>query len=180
MQAATKDKIARLIEQRVFQATKKQVSLKLTNVARVLGKPIISQSVFNNYLSDAWNMPGEDMVYDDNHVYEADEDSSDTHRGWYFDGLKFGINLCVTALVYHDRVVELKATYNGYVVFAEIEGNLKSYAPFPAWEDAVNMFYEGSVTVDRRRQQEESLRKKEEFSKRWGEFWKSFKMLWGY
>lgn len=174
-----REKIKELIEQRIIEATKKQVSSKLNNIARSLGNPIIASTAFNNYLPDAWALPDEDVIYDPTVIHDAEE-WEEENRGFHFDGLKFGVNLVITSLMYGKQVVELKATYNGYLVYAEIEGDLRAYAPFAVWEENMEMFYEGAIAKEKSRMQAEKEQAKEDLKKRFSNFWKSFRMLWGY
>jgi hypothetical protein len=175
-----KDRIKSLVEQRVIEAARKQMNLKLSSIAKQLGKPIISQSVFSNYLPDVWALPDEDIIYDPSVVQTADEDWNENQIGYSFDGLKFGVNLCINILIYEDKVVEIKTTFNGYLVYAEIEGDIEAYAPFPAWEDYVEMFYQGATEKEKDRIIKEYEDKKEEKNKRFKKFWESFRGLWGY
>ena len=180
MRNQAEEKIKALIEQRVIEATKKQMTQKLLLIAKYLGRPIIAQSVLGTKLEDPWRLE-EDIIYDPTNLPIQDPDEwSTTERGFHFDGLSCGINLCVTALMYDRKVEELKATFNGYMVFAEAEGALKAYAPFPAWENAVNMFYEAAVQKEKKRLLQEKEQRQEENRKKAAGFWQKFRMLWGY
>lgn len=182
------DNVHALIEQRVIEASKKQVPQKLLSVAKWLGRPIIAQTLFGDRLDDTWKYD-DDMIYDPNSIptmkfsedrtYEGGEWGS-LDRGYNFDGLKCGINLCITALLYDNKLDELKATYNGYLVFAEIEGALKAYAPFPAWENALDMFYEAAVQREREQTIKEKAKRQEVNRQKMKNFWQKFRMLWGY
>lgn len=176
------EKIERLIEDRINEATRKQINVKCNCIARSLGKPIAARSMFTNYLPDVWALPTEDdMIYDPSRIREAEEwENSGEDLGWAFDGLRFGINLCIHAMTYEKRVVELKTTFNGYLVYAEIEGQIKAYAPFPAWENHVNMFYEGALAQEKTRLDKEKQLKLAEKKRRFANFWESFRLLWGY
>lgn len=169
------EKIKLLIEQRVIQATKNQTTVKLYNIAKYLGKPIISQSIFND-------APQEDPIfYDGNKIDVRDPDDWNTiEYGMYFDGLKYGVNLCITALIYDGKLDELKATYNGYLVYAESEGELKAYAPFPSWERPVDMFYEAAIQAEKEKAKQEQIQRRETNRKKMSDFWKKFKSLWGF
>lgn len=172
-----KEKIKALIEQRVIEATKKQMTQKLLLISKMLGRPIVSQtSVVGTKLENPWE---EDLIYDPMRVHDAD-DWDTTDIGYYFDGLSCGINLCVTALIYDGKVYELKTTYNGYLVFVEKDGELKAYAPFPAWEDAVNMFYEAAVQREKARELKMKVEREAENKKRRATFWQTIRSLWGY
>lgn len=175
-----KEKINSLIEQRIMEATKKQITQKLLCVSKYLGRKITAQSMFADPLRDHWQTD-EDLIYDPNHISTNDPDDwTITDRGFYFDGLKCGINLCVTVLLYDDKVSELKATYNGYLVYAEIEGEVKAYAPFPAWENALDMFHEAAVQVEKKRMMEHKEIRQEDNRQKMQSFWQKFRMLWGF
>lgn len=175
-----KEKVHALIEQRVIDATKKRLTQKLMLVAEYLGKPIVAQSAFGDRYFDPY-VREDPMIYDDDPIPVHDPDEwSTSERGFHFDGLKVGINLVVTALTYDGKLDELKATYNGYLVFAEIEGELKAYAPFPAWEDAVDMFYEAALQREKKRTVEKREQRQEENRQKMQSFWQKFRMLWGY
>lgn len=179
------DKIQSLVEKRVIEATKKQLTQKLVLISKYLGRPIIAQTLFSRDFDDRQE---EDFIYDRNiPMMEFSEDRQyavsdweDRDTGFHFDGLRCGINLCITTLIYDNKLDELKATYNGYVVFAEVEGELKAYAPFPAWEDAVEMFYEAAVEIERKKLMEQNAKKKLENQEKMKSFWQKFRMLWGY
>lgn len=153
---------------------------KLLTIAENLGKKIIAQSVVGNKLDDPWRLEDEDMVYDPTVIHEADEDWSSTDLGFHFDGLKCGINLCITAMLYDNKLSELKATFNGYVVFCEEEGELKAYAPFPTWENAVEMFYEAALDIEKKRLLRAKEVRQTASKERMNEFWSLFRRLWGY
>lgn len=174
------DKIQSLIEERTIAAIKKQVSQKLQSIARNLGKPILSQNYMHSKMNNVDDMDHElNMIYDPIQIDEM-ADWHVTENGYYFDGLKYGVNLSIIALIYEDKLFELKATYNGYLVFAEIDGILKAYAPFPLWENAMEMFYEGSSQREKKRIAKEREEKKEMNKKRMQSFWEKFRHSWGF
>jgi len=179
MQDKLKEKVQALIEQRVVEATKKQVTQKLLMIAKYLGKPIISQSTFGDKYFDPYYRE-EEMIYDDKLSVQDPDEWTTVERGYHFDGLKVGINLVITSQTYDEKVSELKATYNGYLVFAEVEGELKAYAPFPVWEDAVNMFHEAAIQVEKKRLVEQRVVRIDDNRQKMEGFWNKFRMLWGY
>lgn len=140
------DKILSLIEHRKLEAARKEVSKKLTLVVKYLGKPITEQSSNYNPLPDMWMLDGEEENND--FILDSDEYMSDYNKGYYFDGLKYGINLCIKALIYEEKAREIKATFNGYLVFTEESNEIAGYAPFPEWENAMNMFYEAALVKE--------------------------------
>lgn len=174
------EKLEALIEQRVIEAAKKQVTKKLLCISTNLGKPIISQSFIGNKLYGTGHLQ-EDLIYDPNRIpIQEPEDWSSVEHGYYFDGLRCGINLCITAMIYDGKVDELKATYNGYLVYGESRGELVAYAPFPTWEDAVDMFYEGALQAEKAKLLKEREEKKEKNRQKMSIFLDKFKSLWGW
>lgn len=173
-----KENIKSLVEKRIIEATKKQITAKLFCIAKNLGKPIISQGLFSNPLVNVWETEN-DMIYDPNKVMDAD--NWDTHQlGYSFDGLKCGINLCVTALCEHDKLSEIKATFNGILVFAEMDGEIKAYAPFPAWEQPLMMFYDAATTSEKKKVEEQKEEIRISNQNKLSKYWEKFRKLWGY
>jgi hypothetical protein len=174
------EKIRSLIEQRVIESTKKRITQKLLMISKYMGRPIISQSVIGD-LEESWHRQGDyGLLYDPTKIYDAEDVGEPYDRGYHFDGLKCGINLCITVMVFDNKISELKATYNGYLVFAEMEGELKAYAPFPAWEDAMDMFYEGAVQMEKKKMEQEKAKRQEANKRAFSSYWQKFRMLWGY
>ena len=181
----TKEKLRVLVEERRILAIKNQIAPKMISIAKNLGQKIVGTTIFDNRLSDAWRADDNGFFYDNSaeiHTVEEDDGENWTEYdvGFAFDGLKCGINLCITCMAFDNKVVEIKATYNGYLVFAEIEGVVKAYAPFPAWEDALNMFYEGAIIREKHNHDKERKEKEKERRKRFAKFWEAFKNLWNY
>ncbi len=169
-----------LIEKRQIEAIKKQIGTKMTVIAQNFGKPIVASGI---------NHSPTDQIREENGFFiedfagirtaEESEEWNEYEMGWYFDGLRFGINMSILILVMEDRVVEIKGTYNSYVVFSEVENKVRSYAPFPKWEKALEDLYEGASKADRRKKerlkQEELENKKNQMSK----VWQMLKTMWG-
>lgn len=166
-----------LVEQRIIEATKKNIANKLWLVAKNLGKPIISQGIFSNPITTP-----EDIIYDSGEIATVSEedDWNIYNRGYYFDGLRYGVNFCITADAYEDKMTNIKATFNGYLVFAEVEGEIRAYAPFPAWESPLTMFYVGALKYDTKLQRKESYRQYKERKSRFATFWENFRQLWNF
>ena len=140
------EKVKLLIEQRRAKALKENVAGKLTTIARYLGKPIISQhgTIWRN---DAYQ-------YD---VNDGDDDYREHLLGYMYDGLPSGMNFQSKILIYVDEddeskftVEELRATYNGHLVFHEAEGRLQSYFPSPLWEDFMEKIYQTAFAAEER------------------------------
>ena len=169
---AIEKRIESLIEKRTFDATRKEVSKKLQTIVKAFGKPIIEQIVPYNILPDFWENEAPEIpeVNDDN-IYL---------RGYYFDGLSRGMNLCIKLTIYDSRMAELRATYNGYQVFLESEGELKSYAPFLSWEDAMERLYTCAKPTAEAKIKEDKLKQKEIDKKKALSLIQRFRILWGY
>lgn len=174
-----KEKIQSIIEERLIQATKKELTKKLTTIAQMLGKPIIAQSSLSTKLDDPWSLE-DPFIYDPVvNIREADDDWNTSERGYYFDGLKCGLNLCVTVMSYDSKITDIKATWQGYLVYLEVDGELKAYAPFDAWEDVLNMFYQAAVARQKKREEVEKKEKAEENKRKVSQFWERFRQYWG-
>jgi len=174
-----------LIERRQMEAIKKQIGTKLTVTAQNFGQPIVSagyRQTNPNYWEEKDGFYVEE--FNEIHTVEDNEDWLEYDMGWYFDGLRFGVNLSILVLTAPEdnerkRVVEIKATYNGYVVFAEIEGKIKAYAPFKLWEEPLNDIYIGATKADNRRKEREKIQKSKEAKGKLEKVWKMVRMLWG-
>lgn len=180
---ALKEKIRYLIEQRKIEATKKQIVQKMILISRVLGNQIVSTTTSSARMPQLWQLDSNNKMLDDEgDIVKLEEDDTwiDYEMGFCFDGLKCGINLCVLCLAYDSKVVQIKVTYNGYLVFLESEGEISAYAPFPAWEEAMEMFYEAAVVKEKTKLMEEKALREQERKTKLSEFFRAFKALWGY
>jgi hypothetical protein len=171
------DKIFSLIERRKLEAARKEVSKKLISIVKHLGKPMIEQGANCRYLPDMWML---EEQQDDYIILEPDEYMNEWNKGYYFDGLKYGINLCIKTLIYEDRVREVKATFNGYLVFSEEGGDVVGYAPFSEWENAMNMFYEASSIKEEKESVIIKQNLKEENKKQAKSIMTMLRHFWGY
>ncbi len=182
--SSAKQAVKTLIERRQMEALKKQIGTKLTVIAQNLGRTVASagqRQVDPRYWEeqDGW------YTEDFNEIKTADDDWVEYETGWYFDALRFGVNLSVLVLTTRDestndyRVIEIKATYNGYVVFAEIEGKIKAYAPFKAWEDPVENIFVSADRADKRRKEREKIERVKESKSKLDQVWKMVRLLWG-
>lgn len=151
------DKIQLWKDKRIIESVEKKITQKLESISKNLGRPIISE-----YGVDEEDLPITEYL------------------GHYFDGLKYGINLCITCMIYEDKLVDIKATYNGYLVYHEIEGTLEAYAPFPEWENALEMFYEGTKKTDKQNIIKERENARKINMKLAYSFWEKFRHTWGF
>lgn len=165
-------RIKSLIDKRTFEATRKEVSKKLQTIVKAFGRPIIEQTIPYTVLPDFWETEAPEIPeISDDHVYL---------RGYYFDGLNRGMNLTIKLTIYDSRMAELRVTWNGYQVYLESEGELKSYAPFASWEELVDRLYatakpqaEDKIREDRERQRIAEKRKAQTIMDK-------LRLLWGY
>jgi len=165
-------RIKSLIDKRTFEATRKEVSKKLQTIVKAFGRPIIEQFVPYNVLPDFW----------ETEAPEIPEISDDTIylKGYYFDGLSRGMNLCIKCTIHDNHMAELRATFNGYQVFLESDGELKSYAPFPTWEDAMERLYTYAKPTAEEKIKDDKLKQKETEKKKALSMMQKFRLLWGY
>jgi hypothetical protein len=160
-----------LIDDRVRKAAKGDLSKKLQTIVKAFGKPIIEQTIPYNSLPDFWEIEApEIMEASDDNVYL---------RGYYFDGLNRGINICIKTVIYEGHLSEIRVTYNGYQVFLEADGELKSYVPFESWEDAVERLYNYAKPASEEKIKEEKVKEKKQAQKRVMSLLDSLRTLWG-
>lgn len=164
-------RIKSLIEKRTFDASRKEIAKKLLVIVRAFGRPIIEQTMPYTSLPNFWEIDAPEIpeMTDDNVLL----------RGYYFDGLTRGINLCIKVAMYDSQIGELTCNYNGYRVFTESEGELKSYAPFASWEDAVDRLYGYAVPIDEKKTIEQKEKKKESDKKKALTIMQKLRLLWG-
>ncbi len=166
------ERIQRLIEKRTLEATKKELSKKLQTIVKAFGKPIIEQVVSYSTLPDFWETEAPDIL-------ESGDDSIHMH-GYYFDSLSWGINITIKLIIHDTHMSELCVHYNGYQVYWESEGELKSYAPFESWENALERLYNYAKPMAEKKTQEEKIKQKETDKKRAMSIMQKLRLLWGY
>lgn len=132
MTLAQKARIIR--ERRQLLATNKNMmgsGGKLGIIAKYLGTPIIRQGsglMDQTFLTDPYDMfEEEDKLPTYNDAYQCME-------GYIFDGLSRGMHFEVRLNIV---VNEIRAQYQGYVVYEEKLGDLYAYNPQPEWEDNI-------------------------------------------
>lgn len=175
-----KNKIEELIEQRTIKSVTEKVPLKLYTIAKILGKPVVTQ---HNDVKE-FNTDRDGWIYDPIE-YEEITDWATSLSGFYFDGLRYGVNLCILTSGYTEDenkfvLTEIKATYNGYVVFHETDGELQAYAPFAGWETYLNSFYEAADQKEKKMSADKIKERKENNQSKINEFFQKFKNLWGF
>jgi hypothetical protein len=166
------ERIKALVEKRTIEAARKELTSKLHVIVKAFGRPVVEQTVQYSMLPDFWEMDTPDILDDgDGEVYL---------KGYYFDGLRRGINLCIKLMFYDSRPAELIVHYQGYRTYMEIEGELRSYVPGTEWEDAVDRLYGYARPVEARKSLEEKEERKVDERKKAQGIVQRFKALWGY
>lgn len=185
-----KERVVR--EKRTIEATKKNLMGpmgKLGIIVRNLGSPIIRQGTGffeESFLDD----PYEDFKDD---VYETtasnqqgplaykDEilDLSDDfvqNEGYIFDGLSRGMHM---EIQYHGSNHKLTVTYQGFVVYKEIAGELEAYAPNQEWEDMIERLYTAAKKQEKFSDKQKRLELAEKVKEKKMTFWNRLKQRWG-
>lgn len=166
------ERIKSLVEKRTIEATRKELTKKLHVIVKAFGRPVVEQTVQYSMLPDFWEMDAPDIL-------EAGEDAVYL-KGYYFDGLRRGINLSIKLMFYDSRPAELDVHYQGYRKYLEVEGELKSYIPETEWENAVDRLYGYARPVESSKSKlEQENRKESELRKAKG-LMERFTALWGY
>lgn len=165
-------RIKALIDKRTIQAAKNDLVKKFQVIIKAFGKPIIEQNISYSLLPDFWELESPEIL-------DATDDNIHL-RGYYFDGLSRGVNLCIKMLIYDEKLSEIRATFNGYQIFLEIEGELKCYVPFPSWENAVDRLYEYAKPVSEEKIKQEKAELKEQSNKKAISIMEKLRLLWGF
>jgi hypothetical protein len=155
-----------LLDARIIEATKKKVSLKLCTIAKYMGSPIIGEY--------GYIFPEEDGILDLN------EDINESHLGWSYDSLRSGINFEIVIRSYGEKINLVKATYNGYIVYNEEDGDIKGYAPKNDWEHHVDKLYERAKQYEKTALTIEHEKEKEMLKEKKKTFFQKLKEVWGY
>lgn len=160
------DKINKMIEARRFESIKKQIGHKMSLIVKILGQEVA-------YVSGH-------STQEDGNLLPTAQEWTEHVRGYYFDGLKFGVHLHIWGEVFDDKIVEITTKYNGYVVFQEIEGKTQAYAPFPEWEIQFENLYEMAKNKEKRVAPQRKADKIINSQKEAVGAIKILKQLWGY
>ena len=172
------EEIQRLVQDRENQATKRQISPKLMTVARSLGQSVFGDMGFGSglggspYDPEAWmsdEEKGEDLPT------AGDGDPSD--MGLIYDALNIGHNFEIRYMK-HDK--QVRAKYDGRIVFLEEEGKIKAYVPNPVWEELLDRIYAKAKPVEETRKIKEKQESKEGFVKQANKFLKELRESWGF
>lgn len=137
------EKEKQLHDQRLLEATRKGLmglDGKLGCVVKYLGQPIMDQTA-SFYMPNEMYFPWREFEEEPTGkcgIPEADAEEGIMEIGRQFSGLSSGVNLEIT---YLEGEKELKAVFDGKLVFREVTGELKSYSPNKIWESKVEDFY---------------------------------------
>lgn len=171
------EEIKRLKEKREIEATLKKLSSKMQFILQNIGHPIVSHSTdaATYYDNEAWMTEGERTNNKGNGLDTMNEEDSGYCVGYVYDTLHMGKNVEMKYMV-NER--ELKASFNGYTVYKEIEGVLHGYAPNEAWESVIESAYKRAKLVeeskskqDREERQKQAVKKANSFIQRLRETW---------
>ncbi len=112
------EKIAYLIQQRIHQATSREISKKANIVAKAMGKAINEHDILDGY---------DDLI---------------SLKGYYYYPLHQGLNMEIKTLFDDYQLSSVNINFNGYNVFHEAEGNVESYVPNDEWENKLTHLFE--------------------------------------
>lgn len=165
-------------EQRTIEAMKRgYIGLegKFANIAKKLGYSIISQNSSNfqqSFLEDFYGMT------DDNEQEfpVIDEDDYISEIGYTYEGYSLGYNLTINLFFYN---AEINVRYNGNMIYKEAAGELESYVPHKDWENIIEILYNKSLNVDKKKKQKQVTENIEMAEKRKKEILERLKNKWG-
>lgn len=165
-----------LIRDRTIQATKNNIRGKLICVARNMGSPIMGHHFDNPITEEDWSNFNNGKMDWSREPDESLENGNLPRLGFVYDSLKIGVNFEIVVLVKEkfnsvtgirelENPTEMRCSYNGYKVYEEIGGILKSYAPFSQWEEHLDQIFNYATGRDNRRkisekEEENKIRKK--------------------
>lgn len=174
------EEIKRLKEKREIEATLKKLSSKMQVILQNIGHPMVSHSSNNSvsyYDNEAWLTEGERTANKSHGMDTMDEEDSGYCIGYIYDTLHTGTNI---ELKYMINERELKATFNGYTVYLEIEGVLHGYAPNDAWESAIESAYARAKLVEESKKKQEKEEKQKQAIKKANTFIQRLRETWGF
>lgn len=138
-----KEEIKKLIDQRIGEARKKEISDKVIRILNVYGHKILRDS----YIIEE---------YEEEEEFPLIVDGNINTVGLYYDFLGSGCNL---QLYQNLETTELKITYKGYPVYQELNGEIKMYVPSHEWEEKIKSLFD--VTKKRERKLNQAEKAKE-------------------
>ncbi len=169
------DDIKKLIENRQVQATLKQLTPKLMCIVKHLGQKIMG----NEGVGEGLHVTPYDsgIPYLDNEEQQLPTAEDEPYAiGYIYNGLSIGHNLEIRYLT-DDR--DLRASYNGYTVYREIEGEIEGYVPNETWENVVDRLYKRAKEKEEQAKKDEKIEKKNTLLKDAKKFLDKLRETWG-
>ena len=130
--------VAKLIEDRQIEASKKDIAKKGLAIIEFLGYDLIDQDggcssdVMSFNCSQPYRMETVEYVYGE----LPTQDTTPGIVGRYFDGLSSGVNLQIS-----HKNENFQINFNGNIVYKEQAGQIEGYAPSEDWESRLNSLY---------------------------------------
>lgn len=192
-----KDKEKRIREERIIEATRKGLvgfEGKFGVIVSSLGKPIVSQNASAGIFSSTPINLGHEEIDDDElpvvEIHDINEPqgsewtpkrgrrtyASLSEVGWHFDGLSRGMHM---EIWYEPESCEIKVTYKGYLVYKDIKSEIQCYAPFPEWEEKIDMLFELARKIQRKNRELEKQERNEKSEKKKLTWLQRFRLQWG-
>lgn len=96
--------------------------------------------------------------------------------GWLFDGLNRGMHLEIRLNL---EDYEIIVRHKGYLVYKEVNGELRSYIPKPEWEDKISSLYESAKKSEKKKLESAKQEQKLAVAESKINFMEKMKSLWG-
>jgi hypothetical protein len=157
------NEVQRLIEQRQIRAAANKWSIKLTLIATRLGTPIMAEYDLG-------------VVTDPDQLDTYGDDDSSRMIGHLYDSLHLGRNLEVRLM---DGGRNIRACWEGRLVYEEDEGALTTYVPQDEWEEFVNYLYQVAQKRDTTAQEREREARRSALGEKADRVIQKLKDLWG-
>lgn len=163
-------------ERRIVEAIQKEYmgfQGKFACIAKNLGHEILDQGQNNQtFISydDFWQNDEE------NEIKEIDTDANIIFLGWFYCGLKIGLNL---EIFVYENDKKIKVFYEGVIVYEEESGDLNIYIPNKIWEDKIENIYILARTKEKESRQESKENAKIEFERKKKILLKELNYKWG-
>jgi hypothetical protein len=171
------EEIKRLVEERQIMASKKKISSKLNTVVTSMGSSVYGDSGYGaGYSSNAYETESCILPPDTGEDIQIAHDADCSDIGYLYDALRLGHNFEILYLKYERQ---LRAKYNGYIVYLEEEGKLKAYVPNPVWEELLDRIYLKAKIVEEDNQKQTKIENEKGFMKHASKFMKELRESWG-
>ena len=167
------DKAARLQEQRTYEAIEKKYmgsTGRIAGIAKNLGHAIWEShnSGVANFLTDPYEC-------DENTIPTMDENEYSYQIGWFFSGLRYGLNLEIKLL---EDQRTLSVRYNGQIVYAEDSGQLECYCR-GEWETKIQELVKLAEKIGKEDKELRKIEQKQQFELNRDQFIEQLKLKWG-